>query len=50
MEEARFDSMQAGDLGGFDPASLLEGGASEDDVVQAFLEHFRSGANLDLAG
>lgn len=33
---------------GFDPSSLLESGGTEEDLVQAFLQQFRAGTNLDL--
>ena len=33
---------------GFDPAALLQGGGTEDDLIEAFLGQFRAGVNLDL--
>ena len=59
-QDAGFDPMQrrgggnpmaamfGGGGGGFDPASILQSGGTEQDMIQSFLEQFRSGVNLDL--
>jgi len=38
----------SGAAGGFDAASLLNGGASSDEVVQSFLQQLSAGTNLDV--
>lgn len=39
-----------GRLADFNPAALLENGASEEDLVQSFLGQLRAGAQLDVEG
>lgn len=36
--------------GGFDPSMILGKGGSEEDLVQAFLQQLRAGANVDFEG
>ena len=48
MQDAGFSPADRLGAAGFDPASMLQNGSSEQDVIQSFLEQFRSGSNLDL--
>lgn len=34
--------------GGFNPAALLNGGGTEDELIKSFLQQFRPGVNLDI--